>query len=620
MKNIRFTLRVKIIIILILLSSVTSLSFTALSYMNMKSELLTELCQRLKNIARLGAGTLDRASYRRLVKKIAPGFDFAALDAGQEYLPKNDRPLAMYRDKDYRFLAEQLQAIRETEPNLILYVYTLVPTSKKGVARFIGDADALDDMEKEIETGKQVNDDSYFSKLYDVTEQPATMRALADRKNLVDTTFRRDEDYNANSVMGFAPIIDRDGTFLGILGVDISDTNARAVLNRSVMYYTLISLVAIILSVIISIFIGNLITRPLQRLFESLESLTGSSGDLTVRLPVYSEDEVGRVSGAFNEFVVSLGVMVDQIKKISGTLQQFTHGLSEGTTSVSRNIQLQSELESQFFDGSQELSSQVASIQSNAGRQTDSFMGLYNRLLELSESIRTISGESKTIMDLTLGITGKITKGEEAIKNTGEIMQSINKSSGEMTSIMGIINDISDQINLLALNAAIESARAGEAGRGFAVVADEVSKLADKTTMNITDIDTLIRKNDTEIKNGMASVNRTIALINEIIGDITTVSSLIQKIFQSMKAQIEVNENVHRESDSMKRLMAEIQEIINRHTDSMQILDRIIGNIQKLSNENYSSVLNMADGLQEIDRMTGVVSSLVEFFKTKEGS
>jgi hypothetical protein len=87
-----------------------------------------------------------------------------------------------------------------------------------------------------------------------------------------------------------------------------------------------------------------------------------------------------------------------------------------------------------------------------------------------------------------------------------------------------------------------------------------------------------------------------------------------------MKAQIEVNENVHRESDSMKGLMAEIQEIINRHTDSMQILDRIIGNIQKLSNENSASVLNMADGVQEIDRMTGVVSSLVDFFKTKEGS
>ncbi len=618
MKTIKLTLRVKIIIMLILLSSVTSLGFTIISYVNMKQELLVELCDRLKNIAQLGADTIDSIAYRRLVKTIAPGLDFAGLDAEQNYLLNDEALIGLYEDDDYRALCERLAKIRSAEPGLILYAYTLVPTSGKGVARFVGDADALDDMKKEVESGKRAEDDSYFSKLYDVSEQPVTVRALAERKNLVDTTFRLDEDYNVNSVMGFAPIIDRDGTFLGILGVDISDTNAKAVLNRSVKYYVLISVIAIAVSVLISFFIGNLITRPLQQLFVSLESLSSADGDLTVTLPVRSDDEIGRVAGAFNGFVARLRSMVNQVMGISDRLTSFAHRLSSATDAVTGNIRAQDDLQNRLYAETGNISKRVEEIEMNADVQLNSFMTLSNRLVQLSGSITALTGESKSAMELARVVSGKIAVGEGSLKKTGEIMITINKSSGEMTSIMGIINDISDQINLLALNAAIESARAGEAGRGFAVVADEVSKLADKTTMNITDIDGLIRTNDAQIKAGIESVNRTIGLINEIIGDISKISELIMKIADYMDRQVEANENVNRESDTMKALMAGIHETINRHTESVKNVDRIIADIQRLSSENSTTALNMAEGIRDISGMSDEVSMMVKFFKTKE--
>jgi methyl-accepting chemotaxis protein len=617
-KSVRLTLRTKIIIILFLLSAITSIGFTLISYINLKDELHRELCSRLKNIARLGAFTLDKAALRNLTKEIAPGLNYGDVNAEENFILSDKKLLGMGSDRDYRVIVGQLDEIRKTEPDLILYAYTLIPTSKKSVARFVGDADGLDDLEKEISTGKRGDDVSYVSRLYDISEQPVTMKALAEKINIVDTQFRRDEEYKVNSVMGFAPLHDAAGVYLGVLGVDISDKNAQVILGRSMKYYIFITAIAIVVSILISVFIGNLITRPLNRLFMSLESLSGVDGDLTVQLPIRSDDEIGKVAGAFNGFVSHLRDMIEEIKSISGGLSSFTHGLTDATVGFTRNIQDQTELEKKFFDESKGMSGHVLEIETNADVQSNSFMSLSTRLIELSGSIKNIAGESKGVMDLTQSISGKITAGEESLKKTGEIMMKINKSSSEMTSIMGIINDISDQINLLALNAAIESARAGEAGRGFAVVADEVSKLADKTTSNITDIDALIKTNDLEIKNGIASVNNTIGLINEIIREITAISVMIQKMFQKMQDQVAVNENVHRESDTMKTLLEQIHETINLHTEAVKGLDRIISGIQSLSGENSASVMKMADGIREIDGMSGSLASMVGLFKTRK--
>ena len=96
-----------------------------------------------------------------------------------------------------------------------------------------------------------------------------------------------------------------------------------------------------------------------------------------------------------------------------------------------------------------------------------------------------------------------------------------------MQNIVGIINDISDKINLLSLNAAIEAARAGDAGRGFAVVADEISKLADQTAHSIKEISDLIQENETEISRGTENVRASVEMISQIISGVNVISEFI---------------------------------------------------------------------------------------------
>ncbi len=92
--------------------------------------------------------------------------------------------------------------------------------------------------------------------------------------------------------------------------------------------------------------------------------------------------------------------------------------------------------------------------------------------------------------------------GQDSLHNMNSSMQKAGESSHEMQNIVGMISDISDQINLFSLNAAIESARAGDAGKGFAVVSDQISKLAEETANSIGEINTLIKENSSEIEAG----------------------------------------------------------------------------------------------------------------------
>jgi len=162
--------------------------------------------------------------------------------------------------------------------------------------------------------------------------------------------------------------------------------------------------------------------------------------------------------------------------------------------------------------------------------------------------------------NVTRDITGYATEGEKSLQSMNESMQKINSSSAEMTNIVGIINDISDRINLLSLNAAIEAARAGDAGRGFAVVADEISKLADQTQSSIKEIDSHIKINNNEIIRGASTVGDAVSTISKIIDGVNSINTMIDEISGQMAHQQNLNSQVN----------AEAEHVINR-SDEMKM-------------------------------------------------
>lgn len=612
----KLELRTRVMLVLFILISLICIGITILSYFMLKKQLFAELKDRLRNVSYTGSFMIDRNALNGLILHIAPEYDFSKVTP-EGANPIDEEKLALI-EKSGNFLkiCSDLNLIRDTQPDLILYAYILIPTGDPGMFRFIADADAPSLLEEAMAAGDPLDEITRYGKLYESSADSIMAEAAGKKINMVEKEFTYDEEGKSNIVSGYAPIMDGD-KFLGVLGLDISDKNVDAKLKRTLLIYILISIAAILSSILVSLLISGMISRPLRQLVINLRHMAEGEGDLTSALPVNSSDELGQAAMEFNRFIGKLQEVISDVKYITNELNNATADIKISIDSLSENLTGQSNLEGEVSSGSNEAKTSAEMLEMNASLERNCFLILSNRLTELSASIVLITGESETAFNLTKTIAEKVARGKTTLYSTSSIMDNISSSSGELTGIAGLINDISDQINLLSLNAAIESARAGEAGRGFAVVADEISKLADKTAMNVKDINRIIQGNTHQIDNGIKSVNTMIELFNDVIADVSSISSVIREIFSSMQNQSKHNENVQDESETMNLIVNETKDIMVKHNKAVVVIAESISAMNKLSSDNRerSSIITRSAG--EISSMSTSLLELINYFKVR---
>jgi methyl-accepting chemotaxis protein len=301
-----------------------------------------------------------------------------------------------------------------------------------------------------------------------------------------------------------------------VVVLDAAEANTAM---RSQLFSSAIALLIIVL--IAALLLSWLTAVTLKRLSavrDALRDIASGNGDLTLRLPIYGQDEVAGISMAFNQFVEMLFCVMRRVRESSDGVRIAATQIAAG------NLDLSGRTEAAAGSVS-EIVTSVERIVSMIGRST--------------EAAAHADAKSRGASDLA-------TKGGEAAMVAIDTMGAIEAASTSIGAITAVIDSIAFQTNILALNASVEAARAGEDGRGFAVVANEVRELAARSAQAAKEIKRLIDGTAGSVERGSAQVRFVGAAVGDIVGSIGKVAAIMSEISVAAREQTLGIEEVER--------------------------------------------------------------------------
>ena len=358
-----------------------------------------------------------------------------------------------------------------------------------------------------------------------------------------------------------------------------------------------VALVVTIVAIIISL---RMIATPTKRVSGTLEQIVASiqnnEGDLTARVDVKSNDEIGQLAADINNFVellqgnmvtmresadrlsVSMDVVTDKVEASNGSVTN----VSSSTEELAASMEAVAATIQEIAGGSTNVLNQANNISRDADSGVEAVTDLQNRVTAMRENVVNSRKTTTTVMDTIQG----------ALESAVEESRSVVKIQ-ELTQ--GIL-DIAGQTNLLALNASIEAARAGDAGRGFAVVAEEIRVLADNSHQaanSIQEISGLV----------INAVNKLVDNAKEML------EFMDSKVVKDYDSFVEIMSRYQQDTENLSNMMAGFASEASGMAKTMQHMNSGINDIATTIDESANAVTTVATDASEL------VEAMVEIQK-----
>lgn len=359
--------------------------------------------------------------------------------------------------------------------------------------------------------------------------------------------------------------------------------STRARLGASAaLIFTIVAVLLLIVAVL-ALVLANGLVRPILLIKHNLDNIAAGEGDLTSRLPVNGDDELGSLAKSFNLFVEKIHGLVRQIAGITDQLAMLVDNValqaSRSETAMTQQRHDTDQVATAVHEMSAaaqqvSLSAQAASIAAREGAG--------------------VSREAKSTVNSSISSIHALV---DDVSLSSASLDNLRADVHSISSVVDVIRSIADQTNLLALNAAIEAARAGDAGLGFAVVADEVRALASRTQQSTVEINEMIESLQRGTDEAVIAMERssesgtaTAVLANQAGASLESIARLIETI-DEMNAQIaSASEEQTAVAEEVNRSMTSIARAVDTVADDALVGAHTTRSLAGLGNQLRQSV------------------------------
>lgn len=373
---------------------------------------------------------------------------------------------------------------------------------------------------------------------------------------------------------------------------DIISEEERLIVERNQDYKKIstgsvnFSIVGALISLAVGIGIALIITRgilvPVTATNNILKDISSGQGDLTIRVPINTQDEIGELGHNFNQFMEKLQGLISDVVAMTYNLKSSAHDLNRQMSDTQSCLSEQQMRTSTVATAINQMAITIRDVASNAEGAS-----------QAADTANTETQDGKTIVMTTVNA---ITNLANDIDQSSSVVEQLKSDTQNIGTVLDVIKGIAEQTNLLALNAAIEAARAGEQGRGFAVVADEVRTLAQRTQESTHEIEEIIETLRVGAEKTVTVMTESQARARQSVTEAQNAENSLHQITKAVESISQMNDQIATASEEQ----SVVSEDINRNITDINSLSEKTNQSAEQGLAASSTVSSMSDQLAHL--------------------